>query len=196
MSAIAATPRPNSELLVFSAEDWQGVAESLDQLTTRGSAGLDSLSHFARELAGKQALPCRLGIIATTADDLLEKADKARGLLAKGRHRLNIGNRIFAERAQDETPKTAFMFPGFAAQYPNMLPELHARFPTARRWFEAQSDVERSRWRRNGLLFSDAGNGSEEKLRLLRDSSLRQISGASLVANLSYFTAGRGARPG
>ena len=188
MSAIAATPRPNSELLVFSAEDWQGVAESLDQLTTRGSAGLDSLSHFARELAGKQALPCRLGIIATTADDLLEKADKARGLLAKGRHRLNIGNRIFAERAQDETPKTAFMFPGFAAQYPNMLPELHARFPTARRWFEAQSDVERSRWRRNGLLFSDAGNGSEEKLRLLRDSSLRQISGASLVANLSYFT--------
>lgn len=181
------TAAPRSELLVFSADDWPGVADSLGRLLAGESAAAGSLADLARDLASRPPGPCRLAIIADDAADLLAKSRKARDLLAGGRRRMNVGNRIYADRARNQTAKTAFLFPGFAAQYPNMLPELHARFATARRWFEAQTAEERARWRRNEFLFARPGGGAEDKARIMREASLRQISGASLVVNLSYY---------
>src|SRR5262245_17662345 len=188
MNTLATIARNDShELLVFSAGDWTTLHDRVRAVVDE-SIRTRPLRALARQLANHPAAPCRLAIVAADADDLIGKARKALQLLSEGRRPLNVAHRIFADRAPDEPPKTAFLFPGFGTQYPNMLAGLYDRFPVVRHWFDAQCDTDRSRWRRNAFLFSDAAGDAATKVRLHQEARLRHIWDASLVANLSYFT--------
>jgi acyl transferase domain-containing protein len=178
--------RDTSQLLVFSAGDWATLAERVKQAVARESMRNAPLDRVALELASRRTEPCRLAIIAADTGDFIDKAEKALHLSAQGRRTLNVAQRIFADRAADEPPKTAFLFPGFGMQYPNMLAGIHARFPVVRSWLDSHGEDDRARWGDNELLFSDAVDPGA-KVRLQRESRLRDIWDACLVANLAYF---------
>jgi amino acid adenylation domain-containing protein len=174
-----------NELLVLSAPSRRDLAERTAEVS-KETAG--SLAELAVQLAERPAFPWRLAILAEDRDDLVSKLGKARELLAGDRPRFNVGNRIFCGEAGEGGRKTAFLFPGFGAQYPNMLGRLYAASAAVRRWFNALDPKDAGRSRRNLLLFSDAEHGPEDKLRLTRESTLRRITDAVLMANLAHYS--------
>ena len=177
-----------SELLVFSAPSRRDLAGRAAEVSGETAGSLTDLAVRLTRQTTRPAFPWRLAILAEDRDDLVAKLGKARELLAGDRPRFNVANRIFCGQAEEGGRKTAFLFPGFGAQYPNMLGRLYDASAAVRRWFDALDPEDAGRSRRNLLLFAEGEYGPEDKLRLTRESTLRRITDAVLLANLAHHS--------
>ena len=138
-------PPWESELVVLTAASMEALAGRVSELVSELEAAEvagngESLLTIAGRLAS-QAQPThmhRLAIVATSGDDLLEKARRARDKLSDPKTtRIREAAGVF----YTSTPlapegKVAFLFPGEGSQYLGMMEELALHFPEARSAFD------------------------------------------------------------
>jgi malonyl CoA-acyl carrier protein transacylase/acyl carrier protein len=129
-----------SEVVVVAATSRAALEERLRSVDTYlKAAPAASLRDIAftlnRDIA---SLPCRLGIVASSTDDLAKKIDHAlKGLADKACRRIKDKSGIyFFEEPLGPRGKLAFLFPGEGSQYPDMLSGLCIAFPEARACFD------------------------------------------------------------
>ncbi len=122
------------ELVLLSAGDM----DLLEDLAARTAEAIEldpaaSVAGVARAFARRRRLPARLGIVASTLEELTSKLRAvAAGDRPEGTH---VG------LAPAEPPKVAFLFPGQGAQRPGMLRDIRARFSVVA---QALDDMERA----------------------------------------------------
>jgi len=130
------------ELLVFAAEDANGLVAAVDATVTRLEAQpAPSLGGLARTLAERAeaataaGAEARLALVATDVADALKQLAKARERLAEGK--TSFRTRTGLSAGSGALPgRVAFIFPGEGAQYPGMLADLAVAYPQVRSWFD------------------------------------------------------------
>ncbi|MDC3987763.1 type I polyketide synthase [Polyangium jinanense] len=170
-----------TELFVFSAPSREAL---LDKLTACDPKG--AFPGLAQQLAGLAPEPHRVAIIAADSADLAAKIERAKKQLAGADRPFNLANGAFYGRADDAAAlgRTAFLFPGFGAQFPAMLAGLHAHFPVVRAWFDHMEPESRDALMRNPLLFpAPAGREGETP----REPDIEDIMNSVLVADLAMY---------
>ena len=110
------------ELVLISGPDEPALRE-LCQRTARAIAMDPSatVAGVAQAWSRREAQECRIGLVATTRDELLEKLDE----FGNGGHSLGTAFGV----APSESPKVAFLYPGQGAQRVGMLADLVERYP-------------------------------------------------------------------
>ncbi len=132
--------RWDSELFALTASDAAGLAAEAQALgrMIADFPGELSLKDLAWSVNTKPFGPERLGIVATSRQDLLEKLEKAAKRLADPKSaKIRQADGIYYFRQQLAAEgKLAFVFPGEGAQYTNMLVDLSLHFPEVREVFD------------------------------------------------------------
>lgn len=131
-----------SELLVFAAQDANGLMAEVDAAVTRLEAlPAPSLGGLARTLAERaeaataDGAGARLALVAADAADAVKQLAKARERLAEGK--TDFRTRTGLSAGSGALPgRVAFIFPGEGAQYPGMLADLAVAYPQVRAWFD------------------------------------------------------------
>ncbi|MFN2268031.1 MAG: beta-ketoacyl synthase N-terminal-like domain-containing protein, partial [Desulfonatronovibrio sp.] len=91
-----------------------------------------NLARYTLDLAREHPSQERVVILAQSKSDLLQKAQRAKDALENtSKLRLNLGNQIFYGQTPTAScpPKTAFLFPGYGLQSPEILRDLLELFP-------------------------------------------------------------------
>jgi acyl transferase domain-containing protein/phosphopantetheinyl transferase (holo-ACP synthase) len=130
--------------LVQQTERWMSI---VDELATASAAGkrdvdphdlTDVAYSLARERIANRGQGCRLGLVATSLPDLLQKLTKARERLTstKCRQIRDVSGIYYASEPLKREGRLAFVLPGEGAQYPNMLADLCLHFPEVRESYD------------------------------------------------------------
>jgi phosphopantetheine--protein transferase-like protein len=166
----------DSELIILEGESRAALREQcerLQQVVQRRPEA--SLVQLARDLnLSLRDNSYRLGIVASSFDDLGTKLEQAlRSLANEKKRQIKARQGIyFFEEPLARDGKLAFLFPGEGSQYVGMLQDLCLHFPVVRGWFD---EIDRAFLRRgvkgplpSEFLFpthasrdSDAGDGAE-----------------------------------
>ena len=130
----------SSELAVFAASDRRDLLSQLDRVTGfisgRGDSDL-TLGDVVHTLTeGIEEGPVRLALVANGLDDLVNKIERARSVLADEMRRSFKTRDGTYFRDRPLGGKLAFVFPGEGCQYRGMLGELALVFASVRRWFD------------------------------------------------------------
>lgn len=130
------------ELLVFAAEDTDGLIAAVDVTVARLEAQpVPSLGALARTLAERAeaavaaGAEARLALVADDAADARKQLGKARERLAEGKTTFRTRTGLCAGSGALRG-RVAFIFPGEGAQYPGMLGQLAVAYPQVRAWFD------------------------------------------------------------
>ncbi|MFI5985999.1 type I polyketide synthase [Streptomyces sp. NPDC051555] len=125
---------PDPQLVLLSAGNpdllVQHIGDVLDALDTADRAPLAAVAHT---LAARRPLTARLAIVATDSDAFLRRLREAREQLLAGA-RGDLGDGAFAADAPLPAAqrRVAFLYPGQGSQRPDMMRDLHERFPAFR----------------------------------------------------------------
>ncbi|MCA0045087.1 type I polyketide synthase [Celeribacter litoreus] len=139
----AASAKPAEQIFVLGADSPDVMAQAVSGLRD-AAEGLEEEA-FA-ELARNSwsvvgAAPARLAVVATDPADLAKKLAAAEKHLAKDATKsLQTRNGLYYEPSPIEG-KTAFLFPGEMAQYPDMMADAVMTFPQMRAWFDQISSL-------------------------------------------------------
>lgn len=135
-------PRGDSVAMIVlranSAGQLRGQITALAELVaSRPLADIADASRRSREEGGH-----RLALVATSAEDLLQKLTRAEPLLdGEAARRHEAGGIHFSRSPLWPEGKLAFLFPGQGSQYLQMLRDLVERFPEARASFDLFDDA-------------------------------------------------------
>lgn len=138
----------NCEAVLLSADDRMGLvdrAQSLLRWLEVGSSA--SLKDLASTInTGPNQGRCRLGLVATSRDDLAERLRAALVKLADPACRSirdARGSYFWHRDDNAKAPRLAFLFPGEGSQYPGMMADLCPHFPELRALFDTSDRIAR-----------------------------------------------------
>ncbi|QDV34368.1 polyketide synthase [Tautonia plasticadhaerens] len=133
-----ALPRWPDEAVLLAGEDRAGLADRARRLADRLRARPDlDLKDVAARLNGeavRAGAPARLGLVARSVGDLVERLESAAGRLddpGRGSIR-DARGAYYWDRPAGASGGLAFLFPGEGSQYPGMLADLCMHFPEVR----------------------------------------------------------------
>jgi len=139
--------RWESEAVLLAAPDRPGLVGRaralLDWLRAGPDATLKDLAYTLNTAGLDQ--PARLGLVATSRDDLADRLEAALAKLADPACRSirDARGSYFRDGLVDEPPRLAFLFPGEGSQYPGMLADLCPHFPEVRALFDTSDRLAR-----------------------------------------------------
>ncbi|MGE9289495.1 MAG: beta-ketoacyl synthase N-terminal-like domain-containing protein, partial [Puniceicoccales bacterium] len=123
-------------------------------LSAHSREGLIRLLEEDSPVEGRSALPIRVAILAENAEEYRQLRRKAADRIRSSEKRqFSVGSSIFfGEREGTTSPKIAWLFPGYGAQYPGMLHGVPESFPSAAAWIGEQSARAQSYFHKNPWL--------------------------------------------
>ena len=134
-----------AELFVWNAGSADALQSSLDTLLAKLDRGATpELAELAASVCRRADLRrpgrVRLGLVASSLEDLTAKLSRVREVLAAGQDRLAESGIHLAPGAQ-QAGEIAFLFPGQGSQYPGMMRDLAIYFPEFRDKLEAADRI-------------------------------------------------------
>ena len=135
----------DSEAILLSSRDRAGLIDRtryvLDWLRGQPGASLKDVAFTLN--TGAEVGPARLGLVATSLDDLAGRLEAALAKLGDPSCRSvrDARGTYFRERPGGATPRLAFLFPGEGSQYPGMLADLCPHFPEVRALFDISDRI-------------------------------------------------------
>lgn len=184
-----------SELLWWTAKSREEIVSSVTALKKEIDSGwrprLADLAFTLFQMGKEQSLPasqlpCRLGIIADSLEDLVKKLAMVQEKL-QGEGPADIsddGGIYFTERGTASPGEIAFLFPGQGSQYPDMMKDAAIFFPEVLESFERANVALKDRFPRglSRFIFPAPAFNNEKKKEEARQLSRTDIAQPSIGA--------------
>ena len=138
--------RWDSEAILLAADDRPAlIRQARSLLGWLDSNPAESLKDVAYTLSLRSTGDCRIGLVATSLDDLTDRLRDVVGKLEDPSRRAirDARGAYFWVRAGEAPPRVAFLFPGEGSQYPGMLGDLCPHFPEVRELFDTSDRIAR-----------------------------------------------------
>lgn len=178
-------------LMLFGADGRAKLLQMLREAKQRIEMIPDlDLLQYSQELMHQCAGGDRLAIVTRDKCDFLTKLDYALGHLeGSDVSQLRLPNGIYFADAQASMlqSKTAFLFPGFGSEYPNMCEDLCLGLPRARALFDILDELDHNAQELlSRIVFPPTSSLTPEMNRLIAES-LNLGSPASNIASFVYY---------
>ena len=129
-----------SQLVLFAADSPRELAA---RLLDGGSPELSTALALASQRDFDAGKPCRLAVVATGADDLREKRDRAAALVGRQPDApFALPGGVFYGRGAADPGRIAFVFPGQGSQYLGMGRDLAMAFPAAQQAWDFAASLD------------------------------------------------------
>lgn len=128
-----------SEVVVLGADETPQIIEKIDSISSYIEKTPSPVLRDIALTAGLEARDsiAKAAIVATSANDLLEKLQLLRRRIESGKVTSFFQRGIYIGTEQCPAPgRTVFLFPGEGSQYPDMLRDLSLHFPACRSAFD------------------------------------------------------------
>jgi acyl transferase domain-containing protein/phosphopantetheinyl transferase len=139
----------DTEALLLAADDRAALADRVrwlrDRLRSVGPCSLKDLAFTLNTEPDALSRPVRLGIVATSVEELTERLGTMEPRLRDRacRQVRDARGLYFWEEPPGRTGSLAFLFPGEGSQYPGMLADLCSPFPELRRVLDTADRIAR-----------------------------------------------------